>query len=877
MSSSEDSNASLTRSPSLDDEDWTSEDESTSPIAQTESDTLQQSLDEKEEAIYKIEHEAYDLDRENTGLRAVLDDVNDFNARQREEFESQEEELETIKARLRDEYERNDINEWYIEAAEETNQHLQEENARQADLLQSCMNERKQLIHELGGCEEAINNLQTSLEKTDQLTSHYDEVIAGYRHEREGWKHEPKPNTVSEQNQVLQQRLARAIEMGETSEDMCLTSRAHSFLDWVDFDNAAKRTTRKITNGSSVTQKLNKKRTKKGKRAICPPSDETMEDAPEIPLEEHIRPAKTFDVAMEDAPDNSLGMRIRGAAIRDTPRNPLEKRIRRAKPSDTAMEHDAPGNPLAKRIRSVKSSGMAIRGTAGNPLETRIRSAKPSGAAIRGTAGNPLEMRIRSAKPSDMAMEDAPGNPPEMHIPTAKPAGDLMTSDTSISSKFGRMSIDADTEYASATELEYHSGTESEYFTGAESEYLSSTGSELESAPESEKEVAEEVVEEASSEASGDEQMAARYEHRPSWSQQNGHQTQLNEHTQNLFQPAQPKPVYSREMDWEKTVRYSSILLAGPSEMRASTNDGNSMGILARKRPRCQISADEQGTADAEENTDWPAKQVKVCPFCGVANQDATRRIGLTEEGNVANSRARRSASECPEHRAQTRSVGVQAEGESDRPLEQVFVATQVEGLPISSTSVQTSEFRISSVSTQAEKSPTETVSAGVQATRVSESSKGNQTKGTSMLSTTAQTDPVHIWTPAHGSLPRSQGTRKEKSKRESPKRMKIMPNSSPACSQQPKGERENQLTVTLQPKLAGVLQEWWVRAFLVLVLLMYIWYSTKEEQLWMKANRVPRSMLGELRDGQPHHDGWIKKLNYKLVQWLQVDRVARG
>lgn len=818
MSSSEGSNASLTRSPSLD-EDRTSEDESTSPTAQTESDTLQQSLDEKEEAIYKIEHEAYDLDRENTGLRAVLDDVNDLNARQREEFESQGEELETIKARLRDEYERHDVNERYIKAAEETNQHLQEENATQADLLKSCMNERKQLIHELGGCEEAINNLQSSLEKTDQLTSHYDEVIAGYRHEREGWKHEPKPNTVSEQNQVLQQRLARAIEMGETSEDMCLTSRAHSFLDWVDSDNAAKRPTCKITNGSSVTHKLNKKRTKKRKRAICPPSDETMEDAPEIPLGEHIRPAKTFDVAMEDAPDNSLGVRIR-----------------RAKPSDTAME-DAPGNQLGKHIRSAKSSGMV--------------------------------------------MEDAPGNPPGMHIPTAKPAGNLMTSDTSISSKFGRMSIDADTEYVSATESEYHSGTESEHFTGAESEYLSGTGSESESAPESEEEVAEEVaeevVEEASEEASGDEQMAARYEHRPSWSQRNGHQTQLNEHTESLFQPAQPKPVYSREMDWEKTVRYSSILLAGPSDMRASTNDGNSMGILARKRPRCQISADEQGTADAEGNTDWPAKQVKVCPFCGVANQDATRRIGLTEEGNLANSRARRSASECPEHRTQTRSVGVQAEGESDSPLEQVSVATQVEELPISSTSVQTSECRMSSVGTQAEKSPTETVSAGVQATRVSESSKGNQTKGTSMLSTTAQTDPVHIWTPAHGSIPRSQGTRKEKSKRESPKRMKNMPNSSPACSQQPKGERENQLTVTLQPKLAGVLQEWWVRAFLVLGLLMYIWYSTKEEQLWMKANRVPRSMLRELRDGQPHHAGLIKKLNYKLVQWLQVDRVARG
>ncbi|RMJ27968.1 hypothetical protein PHISP_01165 [Aspergillus sp. HF37] len=789
MSNSEDSNASLSRSRSLDEEDWTSEDESTSPTAQTESDSLQHSLDEKNEALYKIEHEAHDLDRENAGLRVVLDDVNDFNARQREEFESQEEELQTIKARLHEEYERNDVNESYIEAAEETNQHLREENSTQADLLKSCINERKQLVHELGGCEEAINNLHTSLERTDQLTSHYDEVIAGYRHEREGWMNEPKANAVSEQNQVLQRRLTRAIEMGETSEDMCLTARAHSFLDWVDFDNARKRTTcKEITNGPSVTPKLNKKRTKKGTRAIRSPSDETMEDAPEIPLEMPIQSTKPSDVVMEDAPNNPLGK------------------------------------------------------------------------------------RIRSANPSDTAMEDAPGNPPGMHIPTAKPPGNLMASDTSISSKFGRMSIDADTEYVSATESEYHSVTESEYYTGTESEYISGTGSESESTQESEKE--------ASEEASEDEQMAARYDNRPSWSQRNEHhQNQLNEQIQNLSRPAQPKPVYSREMDWEKTERYSSILLSGASDMGASTNDGNRRGILARKRPRCQISTDEQGTAEAEANTDWPAKQVKVCPFCGVANQDATRRISLTEEGNVANPRARHPASECLEHQRQSRSVGVQAEEESDRALEQVLVATQVEELPTASTSVQTSEVRVSSVGTQVEKSAAETVSAGVQATRVSESSKGIQTKGTSMLSTTAQTDPVHIWKPARGSRPHSQGTRKEKSKRnrESPKGMKNIPNSSPACSQQPKGEREKQPTVALQPKPPSVLQEWWVPAFLVLGLLMYIWYSTKEEQLWMKANRVPRSMLRELRDGQSHHAGWMKSLNYKLVQWLGVDRVTRG
>lgn len=800
MSSGEGSEPSL--SPDLVEATTNGEECPTSPTT-TECKALQRSLDEQNEAIYKIEHDAQELDRQNTDLRETLEEMNDLNARQQEEFDLQEEELHKIKAALHEEHAKNETNESYINAAEESNQRLQEENEKQADLLARCINEQKQLMNELGSRDRAIDDLQVSLQKTDQLTRRYEEVIASFRKEREGWGIERREKTVSEHNRLLRERLSRAIEMGENSEDMCLVARTRSSLHRLDLDIARGRIVgRRITGGPSVTLKLNNKEAREEARAICAPPDTEKEDAP--------------------------------------------------------------GKQQAVRIR----------------------------------------------------------------LP--KPSGNAMASDSSISSEFGRMSIEV------------------------ESEYSSGTGSELETASESEERIPEAAKcgphrykcrqhenqrghkpyrqHKRAHQQHDRQRYAQRKTHWQNESQPHKRQqdqanqqhrsllqrladdsrgklrsnervSNVRENTRQVAQQFQHKPLYKREMDWEVTnARWLFTFSGSVSEPEASINQANSMAMLARKRPRTHISTNDINMVDIDEEiTNLPAKRVEICSRCGRADQGTMGRIEANDFNSV-NSSARNSTAECLVHKTQTNTAGVQTEQnvvaiQSNGVLEQLLAATPPEEPPAPSASRQTSNTQAGSKEVQSEQGLKKTSATGVQASCFSGSSKGIQTKGTAMLSKTAQTDPVYVGTPPTCSLPCPPTTRQKgrKTMRQTQTPRKLPANESAtqqkclkwedmsssfaACYGLPQDhpEPEGHPTAALQLESMEMWQGRWVPFFLALGLLMYIWYSTREEELWMKANKVPRSVLKELRDSHAQDGGWMGKLNYGLIQWLEIDRVARG
>lgn len=741
MSGSEDSNPTL--SPDMDEETTNMEEESTSATAQTECETSQQSIDENK-TINEIEHDAQDLDRDNANLRTLIEEMNLLNARQQEEFNLQEGELEEIRAALHDEQTKNEANESYIKMAERSNKHLQEENTKQADLLGTYSNERTRLAHELGSRERAMGELQISFQETEQLTERYEQVLENFREERKEWKKSLKAKTVTEQSKELRERLTSAIKMGEKSDGMVRAFRSRASLHRVDFEIIRGR----ITGGRFMSG------------TISAASDETIDDA----------------------------------------------------------------------------------------------------------SGNPLEMRIRSAKSPD----------------------DMMKSDSSISSEFGRMAIDSESEYASETGTELETATESTAQT-IESEQMDAR-------------VAYEHQRQ---------QVQRAYSQRKQAYPKRGHlrhdhiqqQNQWNEQPRNMFQQlidnkrakiradgrasailpgiqqvaqgAQPKQVYSKEMEWKRTK--TSYLPTSPANLHQI-----GASVLARKRRR---SADDVIMADVDEEC-LSVKEVKVCKWCGIGDRDAMRP-------GVGNSNARRDiTAECLIHKGRTEPPVIQTEhgttgGQSYRPRQQVSARTQVKEPPAASTSARTKEI--------------ETSLTGTHTGYLTDPSKRIKAKPVSRLSRTPRTNPVHVRAPANRSPSPSNGKQRQQNgirkvhipgKRRTDRSKSLdkrlanvnnMPNSLAAYRSQPQDEPENQLRTALQQTLQIVRPEWVAAAAclligLGLVMYLYFWHCNRQEgELWMKANRVPRNVLRELRGRAAHEFGWRDKVNYELVQWLDIDRVARG
>lgn len=59
-----------------------------------------------------------------------------------------------------------------------------------------------------------------------------------------------------------------------------------------------------------------------------------------------------------------------------------------------------------------------------------------------------------------------------------------------------------------------------------------------------------------------------------------------------------------------------------------------------------------------------------------------------------------------------------------------------------------------------------------------------------------------------------------------------------------------------------------------------WLWYcvnSTKETRIWMQANQVPANVMEALHGGRLSEFQWVQELDYRIGQWLEIDRVALG
>lgn len=75
--------------------------------------------------------------------------------------------------------------------------------------------------------------------------------------------------------------------------------------------------------------------------------------------------------------------------------------------------------------------------------------------------------------------------------------------------------------------------------------------------------------------------------------------------------------------------------------------------------------------------------------------------------------------------------------------------------------------------------------------------------------------------------------------------------------------------------------QGWWpVVLGSVALLTLYSWYIVKsilETSRWMRANDVPANVLMALQEKRLTEIQWVQTLDYRMAQWLDIDRVALG